>query len=454
MKEDTTKLATTNNSKQIESFLKVSKDHVVLNTSNQFRDTVDIESNEPWQFVGETVKQQVFDKFGNELFDGALIELGEVSANMVHIASLFFLNTPCMVQLNTKSLKFFDVVDDVMQWNANQSKDVEEFDTTLPIAFVPTQIGEYSMSVQLRFFDMTVWSITITATAINVDERLKVMMSNFYHEYLQIFNDAMLLNDNRQEVISNIMQNEKMREFVIRRDDIDSKLGTYTGLLNALDWLGYTNSLTVYEVLKNKIGQKQLVELGESIAKWSKTFFRTNLLTLVYAWNFASDIYCDKCKDMPIMQLNDTLPDQDIVKKLTNLVQVLEHDFLPEHIHIDDIQIDVFVPYIALIAWSFGFAQVINKRPSLAGYKFTIKDVNSYIDESVDAVTSIAWVRPHTLKVDKDATVNPLKSLLPVFVVQEHHVDLANADAASFVNEFIVNFMSDAQNDSQTLTTF
>jgi hypothetical protein len=30
MKEDTTKLATTNNSKQIESFLKVSKDHRVF----------------------------------------------------------------------------------------------------------------------------------------------------------------------------------------------------------------------------------------------------------------------------------------------------------------------------------------------------------------------------------------------------------------------------------------
>lgn len=444
--------------KEQKAHLKVSKNHVVLNTANQFRDNVDIESNEAWQFAGEAVKKQVFDKFGNLLFDGALIELGEVSANMVHIASLFFLQTACIVELKTKSLKFFDVVEDdsnneVMQWSASQSKDVDEFANSCAIAFVPTKIGEYSMNVELSFFDMTVWNITVTATAINVDERLKVMMSNFYHEYLQIFNDAMLLNDNRQEVISNIMQNEKMREFIVRRDDIDSKLGTYTGLLNALDWLGYTNSLTIYEVLKNQIGQKQLIELGASIAKWSQTFFRTNLLTLVYAYNYASDIYCNKCTSMPIMQLNDTLPDQDIVKKLTSLVQVLEHDFLPEHIHIDDIQIDVFVPYIALIAWSFSFAQVIDSKPTLAGYKISIKDVNAFVDESIDQDNTVAWIRPHILKVEEDATVNPLKSLLPVFVVQEHHVDAENYDAETLVNDFIVRYMSEANNSDADTST-
>lgn len=443
--------------------LKLDKDHIDLTPENNFTDIINIISDEDWYIDAQQKgKKLIFDCNSNCIVNDFVIELGDVDADSIHIASLWQLNLYGTVKLLSNNLKFFKVndVDDIQSIELLDDRTYQFFTNTIniPIVFDSTNLsGEVTSMLEINFSLIETWTITIHANVISVDERLKVMMSNFNRDWLSIYGEAMLQADNRQSTISACLQNDKMREWLIRRDDFESKLGTYAGLLNILDWLGYTNAVTIYEILKNLQGMqndmtsKLYINLGESIEKYVASWFRTNLLALVYNYNYATGKYCSKCKAMPILENQDTLPNQDTLRKLQNLIKVLENEFLPEHIHFEDLEIDIYSVYIATLLSCTQQTEILNVYPQVPGIKYIVKDstelVNVNIDDDItnDSNEITAWIRPQTFYIDHELDMTSLfGDPNSVFVALE-----TNIDANEIIDKEYIDWWLQFYNDYQ-----
>lgn len=370
----------------------------------------------------------IFDRFGHLVYDGAYIELGNVSKGMLSIASLFAHNTTCDITLQSSSLRFFTENDkEELELSQDIHCKLTPDNQIANIVFVANNIGNNVCPVQIQLASGDIIHITVTATVIDVDERLLVILSNFGYDYLEYFNKAMLTDDIRQDVVDYILQNSKAREFIIRRDDIVHKLGTYNGLHAALDWLGYTDAVTIYEVLKSIDNRSRtLVHLQEDITKYTGIYKRTNLLQLTYEYNVASGNYLDCGAPEFVRTMADN---QDLLLKLQYLVMILEDVFLPEHIHFADVSIEAFSAYIARYLYGVDSAMIVTSLPYTPAATLTIKDVNAHIDEDV------AYIRPHAMLLPATAFATNAEGLsVPndlqnVFVVNSLDVKLDIIDA-------------------------
>lgn len=441
-------------------YVKFDKEGVDLTPANKFTDTIAVLANTAWWVEGSKHNFYIFDVNGSRISNNWTIDLGDVDAGSIVNASLYSFKNAGTIQILDNGLSFFEVVkvqdsdtESHLEIELQQYKGlyIDHTDTEVPIVLQTTDtLGETSSQLQIQFEDGTSYNVTVIANVIAIDDRMRVMMSNFNRDYLEIYNDAMLQADNRHDIISSIFQNQKMREFIIRRDDFDSKLGTYSGLLNILDWFGYTNAVTIYEILKNAQHSKNYIDLGESIESWASTWFRTNLLALVYNYNYVTEKWCTKCTAMPIIELNDNLPNQDTVKKLYALINVLEYEFLPEHIHFEDLELDIYSVYIATLLYATQQSSTYTTKPQVPGIALSIKDILALVDDNNDSDeltmtdTTVAWVRPLTFylntKTDMTSTFGEPND---IFVALETPVDADSINAGDYIDWWLSQFQGE-----------
>lgn len=371
----------------------------------------------------------IFDRFGKRIYDGANIELGNVSKGTYNIASLFSDNVECTVRLLSSALSFFAVDDNNELLLVDKTtRHLVNDDMTANIIFNAVDVGNNVCAIEIVVDDIAL-HINVTATVVDADERLLVMMSNMGHDYLEYYNKALMLNDIRQDVVDFILQNSKAREWLIRRDDIDSKLGTYNGLHAALDWLGYSETVRIYEVLKSLDGNNRtLLPLQDDISPYAGMYKRTNLLQLTYEYNEVSGKYLNCGMPEFVKNMADN---QDLLLKLQYLVMILEDVFLPEHIHFADVSIDVFASYMARYLYGTDNAEIVTSKPYTPAAQIVVKDMNAFVDED------IIYIRPHTMLLPSTAfepigdTIRPNK-LNDIFIVTEADIDTTQIDAEYF----------------------
>lgn len=441
-------------------YVRFDKPGVDLTPANKFTDTIGVLANTAWWVEGSMHDFYIFDVNGSRVTNNWVIDLGDVDADSIVNVSLYSFKNAGMIQILDNGLAFFETVKvqdkdgtEHLEIQLQEYKGlyIDTTDTEIPIVLQTSELlGEVSSHLAIQFEDGTTYNVTVTANVINVDDRLRVMMSNFNRDYLEIYNDAMLQADNRHDIISAMFQNQKMREFIIRRDDFDSKFGTYSGLLNILDWFGYTNAVTIYEILKNAQGSKNYIDLGESIEQWANTWFRTNLLALVYNYNYVTEKWCAKCTAMPIIELNDNLPNQDTIKKLYALINVLEYEFLPEHIHFEDLELDIYSVYIATLLWATQQSSTYTVKPQVPGIALSVKDILALVDENNDSDeltstgTTIAWVRPLTFYLNaKSDMTSTFGEPNDIFVALETPVDANTINAGDYIDWWLSQFQGE-----------
>lgn len=415
---------------------------------------------------------QLFDKFGHELLNTANgykldnydIELEDVGINMLHQCLIYAVNddagdSKVSVELSTNLLKFFSVheyePDEENEYDAAGKLVIESASYwqhtavasevfAVPIAFVPEEVGKHTMSVRITIEGSLPDSIivNIVAHVIQPDERLMTMMSNFGNTYLAAYSEAMLQADNRQDIMNCLLQNEKMREWIMGKCVMHDKLGTYAGLYAALDWLGYGDYVQIYEVLKDKLGLIKLIELEGDVSKWSNTFFRTNLLSLNYDWNHFTGEFVNgsRCHALPIIEVSDELPNQDTVKKLAKLVDVLEERFLPEHIHFIAFSCDVFAAFITMMHVGTQVSRTQYNYTEMPGAVIDVVDVDAILQQTDADGTDVAWIRPHAVMVPassmEDATTVPNR----VFEIAKHPIELDKLDAQEYIDWYIKTY--------------
>ncbi|BAV39366.1 hypothetical protein BPT24_246 [Tenacibaculum phage pT24] len=181
------------------------------------------------------------------------------------------------------------------------------------------------------------YTFKVSVNIIGIDSKLIVHTQNrkidINDDYYQAFSDT----DYKTSDIDQKLMNEKRKEYLLRYFELTAGIGSYDALLNALDYFGYGDLLTIREIWKN--GERYTTTdvdkmVLDSIDKRLTGFRKTNQMQLVYKINdwdgtFDSD-------GLP-NYVNVLLNTEEILIKMYALRRVLERDFLPLNTKIVDI---------------------------------------------------------------------------------------------------------------------
>lgn len=189
------------------------------------------------------------------------------------------------------------------------------------------------------------------------DERFRVWLGNFGIKFNR--EDALLLKDyNLSEGLPDwSMINQKRKELLVNKDQIFPYIGTYKGLVNFIDIMGYKQTIKVKEYWKNVNSQSEnynkfamlditdiinsdavddldLVNMNSQI-KASNQFKKTNMLALVYEFDELSGEFDDD--GIPIVKRTTEFSVNEIFFKLNGLGKKIKREFLPVNVQIKDI---------------------------------------------------------------------------------------------------------------------
>lgn len=189
------------------------------------------------------------------------------------------------------------------------------------------------------------------------DERFRVWLQNFGVKFNR--EDAEILrNYNLKESLPNWKDvNLARKELLVNRDQIYPYVGTYKGLINLVNILGYRDVLKVKEYWQNSestspyfqkyaqvditdmldngvIDNLDLTNLNSQI-KQSAKFKKTEFLALVYEFSQASDKFDDD--GLPEVEFTTEFSTDEIFHKLNLMAKKLKNEILPINVIIKDI---------------------------------------------------------------------------------------------------------------------
>ena len=198
----------------------------------------------------------------------------------------------------------------------------------------------------------TVAKLTIYAETIGEDERLKTMTNNL--GYNIAFNDSHIFRDTNiyEQKPDFIELNRKRKEIMMEGHNIYPFIGSYKGLINAINFFGY-NNLQVKEFWKNvnkssprygKYIQSNAINVFDpavnyndmSITLPNKNFRKTSMFSLIYKINQVKNGFYDE-DDLPLTEELFDYTIEEVLIKLFGLKKKLEKEFLPLNAHIKDI---------------------------------------------------------------------------------------------------------------------
>jgi hypothetical protein len=240
-----------------------------------------------------------------------------------------------------------------------------DLDLTYPlqinVGFSPTEEIKYDRILEVYYDDTVdvtkVASIYFYGEGESEDERFRIWLANFGIKFNR--EDALLLkNYDLKEGLPDWKQiNQARKEILVNRDQIYPYVGTYKGLINIIDILGYRDVLRVKEYWRDSdsksayyqkfamvdvtdlmtagsIDQINLVDLNGQIKKGGK-FKKTEFLALSYEFSKASDTYDDD--GVPIVEFTTEFEVDEIFYKLNRLATKLKTEILPVNVVIKDI---------------------------------------------------------------------------------------------------------------------
>jgi hypothetical protein len=229
------------------------------------------------------------------------------------------------------------------------------------IAFNPSSEDIFERTLSIYYYDgseiVKFAELYFYGEGIEEEYRFKDWAENFGIKFLR--EDANILkNYDIKEAIPDYSELNRIRkELLVSKDQIYPYIGTYKGLSNFVNILGYKDILQIKEYWTNvnntspyfnkmlmidisdylddgKIDTLDLVDKNKNI-KDGKQFKKTEFLSIVYQFTRATDVYDDD--NIPIVEETTDFTVNEIFYKLNLLNDKLKSEFLPINVKIKDI---------------------------------------------------------------------------------------------------------------------
>jgi hypothetical protein len=229
------------------------------------------------------------------------------------------------------------------------------------IAFSPLTEVAYERKLLLKLIDgtteTTIGEFSVYGEGIEEEDRFKVWAQNFGIRFLR--EDANILKDyDIKEAYPDVdALNKARKQLLVNKEEIYPYIGTYRGLINFINILGYRDLLKVKEYWKNinasstyfnklamvditdylddgKIQSLDLVDRNSNL-KSGKQFRKTEFLALVYEFTAVTGNYDDD--GVPIVAETTEFTVNEIFYKLDLLNKKLKNEILPINVKIKDI---------------------------------------------------------------------------------------------------------------------
>lgn len=229
------------------------------------------------------------------------------------------------------------------------------------IAFSPLTEVAYERKLLLKLIDGSTTTIigefSVYGEGIEEEDRFKVWAQNFGIRFLR--EDANILKDyDIKEAYPDVdALNKARKQLLVNKEEIYPYIGTYRGLINFINMLGYRDLLKVKEYWKNinssstyfnklamvditdylddgKIQSLDLVDRNSNL-KSGKQFRKTEFLALVYEFTAVTGDYDDD--GIPIIAETTEFTVNEIFYKLDLLNKKLKNEILPINVKIKDV---------------------------------------------------------------------------------------------------------------------
>jgi hypothetical protein len=229
------------------------------------------------------------------------------------------------------------------------------------IAFSPLTEVAYERKLLLKLIDgsteTTIGEFSVYGEGIEEEDRFKVWAQNFGIRFLR--EDANILKDyDIKEAYPNVdALNKARKQLLVNKEEIYPYIGTYRGLINFVNMLGYRDLLKVKEYWQNinsssayfnklamvditdylddgKIQSLDLVDRNSNL-KSGKQFRKTEFLALVYEFTAVTGNYDDD--GIPIVAETTDFTVNEIFYKLDLLNKKLKNEILPINVKIKDV---------------------------------------------------------------------------------------------------------------------
>ena len=225
--------------------------------------------------------------------------------------------------------------------------DEAKFERTLEVWHKNSNLGTREKIAQLYFY----------GEGIEEEERFKTWSQNFGIKFLK--EDANILKDyDIKEAFPDVKAiNQARKELLVNKDQIYPYIGTYRGLSNFINILGYKNTLQIKEYWNNvnpksqTFGKQLMVDISDYLddskldsidfidankkLKDGAQFRKTEFLAIVYQFTRATDVYDDD--GIPIIETTTDFTVNEIFYKLNLLNSKVKNEFLPINVKIKDI---------------------------------------------------------------------------------------------------------------------
>ena len=253
--------------------------------------------------------------------------------------------------------------DDIQPSSTGAPIDIR-FPLQVNIAFNPLEEKKYERSLFIYIIDETspnqktvAAKIKFYGEGLDEDVRFNTWLQNFGIKFNK--EDANILKDyDIKEAYPDWAQlNLARKSLLVNRDQIFPYIGTYKGLSNFVNVLGYKDILQVKEYWKNinptspyfnkhslvditdylddgKIDNMNILDRNYNL-KFNDQFRKTEFLALVYQFNKITDNFDDD--GIPEVEETSTFTVDEVFYKLNRLKQKLKNEILPINVKIKDI---------------------------------------------------------------------------------------------------------------------
>ena len=270
-----------------------------------------------------------------------------------------------VIRDNTLLENFINKTDESSFAHSDFSNSLAPLNLKIPlqvnIAFSPLTEVAYERKLLLKFIDGATETIIaqfdVYGEGIEEEDRFKVWAQNFGIRFLR--EDANILKeyDIKEAYPDMAALNTARKNLLVNKEEIYPYIGTYKGLINFINILGYRDLLKVKEYWKNinttsayfdklamiditdylddgKIQSLDLVDKNSNL-KSGKQFKKTEFLALVYEFTAVTGNFDDD--GIPIVAETTDFTVDEIFYKLNLLNKKLKNEILPINVKIKDI---------------------------------------------------------------------------------------------------------------------
>lgn len=328
------------------------------------------------------------------------------------------------------------------------------------VGFSPIEETKYDRTLEVYYevgsTSTLVASIYFYGEGEDEDERFRIWLANFGIKFNR--EDALILkNYDLKESLPDWKQiNQARKELLVNRDQIYPYVGTYKGMLNLINILGYRDVLRVKEYWRDvdpnsayynkfamvdvtdlmtlgSIDQVNLVDLNGQIKKGGK-FKKTEFLALAYEFSVASDNFDDD--GVPEVEFTTEFEVDEIFYKLNRLATKLKNEILPVNVVIRDI-IGEFIYFskFNLRSWSDMTLinsleinedyQVIVNSPNPKAQLFLIRDIKTLYPKTLNSLFPEITFNTSTVDPYSNGQKYPISSLPALLTgIQDYYINL------------------------------